>query len=93
MTRYPTLRTMNRKRVSVTVDPTLLKEVDVFVEGHPQIDRSKVFDEALGLWCAARQDEAMRAQFVQEPSEKEAGEIAAWREIQQAAAKRLFRLE
>jgi len=82
-----------RKRVSVTVDPVLLKEVDTFVEEHPQVDRSKVFDEALGLWCAARQDEAMRAQFLQEPSEEEAAEIAAWRGIQRAAAMRLFRLE
>jgi metal-responsive CopG/Arc/MetJ family transcriptional regulator len=84
---------MQRKRVSVTVDPILLREVDSFVEEHPQIDRSKVFDEALALWYAARQDEAMRAQFLQEPSEEETAEIAAWRGIQRAAAMRTFRLD
>ncbi|MFI5266418.1 MAG: hypothetical protein ACHQ7M_03480 [Chloroflexota bacterium] len=84
---------MHRRRVSVTVDPTLLKEVDTFVGEHPQVDRSKIFDEALGLWCTVREGEAMRAQFVQEPSEEEATEIAAWREVQRAAAMRLFRLD
>ncbi|MFI5267115.1 MAG: CopG family ribbon-helix-helix protein [Chloroflexota bacterium] len=84
---------INRKRVSVSVDPALLKEVDAFVEQHPPADRSKVFDEALALWYARCQDEAMRAQFLQQPSAEEAAEIADWREIQRAAATRLFRLD
>ena len=80
-----------RRRVSVSVDPVLLNEVDAFVEQHPHIDRSKVFDDALALWYAARQDEAMKAQFRQEPAEHELAEIAAWRDVQAAAAPRVFR--
>ena len=77
--------------MSVTIDPLLLNEVDAFVERHPDIDRSKVFDEALALWYAARQEEAMTAQFRQNPDERERAEIAAWRDVQAAAASRVFR--
>ena len=80
-----------RRRVSVTVDPVLLNQVDSFVERHPDVDRSKVFDEALALWYAARQDEAMAAQFRERPDEHERAEAAAWREVQAAAASRVFR--
>lgn len=80
-----------RRRVSVTVDPVLLNEVDAFVERHPEVDRSKVFDEALALWYAARQDEAMTAQFCQDPDARERAAIAAWRDVQAAAASRVLR--
>jgi len=81
---------MQRKRVSVTVDPNLLKEVDTFVIGHAGLDRSKVFDEALALWYAARQEEAMAAQFALPPEQDEAEQIADWRAIQRAAAAALL---
>ena len=51
---------------------------------------SVAVDEALTLWYAVRQDEAMRAQFSVEPSEDEAREIAGWRDLQRSAAARLF---
>ena len=82
---------MRRKRVSITVDPVLLNEVDTFVGDHADLDRSKVFDEALSLWYSARQQEAMAAQFSQEPEQDEAEQLAEWRNIQRAAATRLQR--
>jgi hypothetical protein len=80
-----------RVKVSVTVDPELLHQVDAFIVTHPTLDRSKIFDEALYLWYARQQQEAMEAQYAQEPTTEEAVEIAAWRRIQVAAANRIFR--
>jgi len=80
---------MNRVKVSVSVDPALLKVVDEFVQAHDGIDRSKVVDEALGLWTAARQDEAMAAQFA--TSGEPPAEHADWRTIRRSAAGRRLR--
>jgi len=72
------------------VNPTLLAQVDAFVAKHPGVDRSKVFDEALDLWYAARQEQAMIEQYSHQPDQAELEEIAAWRGIQRAAAATLF---
>jgi len=80
-----------RVKVSVTVEPDLLRAVDAFVQAHEGSDRSKVFDEALYLWYARQQQEAMEAQFAAVPSTEEREERAAWRRIQAAAAERIFR--
>lgn len=77
---------MNRVKVSVSVDPVLLKAVDEFVQTHDGVDRSKVIDNALELWTAALQDEAMAAQFA--GSEEPAAERTAWRATRRAAASR-----
>ena len=84
---------IQRKRVTVSVEPSLLQEVDTFVAGHQEFDRSKVFDEALALWYAARQQEAMVEQYSQSPTEQEAAEIDAWRDIQEASAAAVFTRE
>jgi len=80
---------MNRVKVSVSVDPSLLKAVDDFVQTHEGTDRSKVVDEALGLWTAARQDEAMAVQFT--AAEEPADERRAWKPTRRAAAARHLR--
>ena len=77
---------MNRVKVSVTVDPDVLQEVDSYVGEHQGLDRSKVMDEALALWLARRQDEAMEEQFSGEGAP--ADEVEAWRSIRRAAAAR-----
>lgn len=75
---------MTRVKVSVSVDPVLLNAVDQFVQTHAGVDRSRVIDEALCLWSAARQDEAMAVQFAagEEPDD----EFATWRQTRRAAA-------
>ncbi len=79
-----------RVTVSVTVAPDLLAEVDRYAASHPGTDRSKVFDEALWLWYAREQERQMEEQFAEpEPPEVQA-ELASWRQIQRAAAERLF---
>jgi Arc/MetJ-type ribon-helix-helix transcriptional regulator len=75
---------MNRVKVSVTVDPTLLRAVDDFVESHQGTDRSKVIDQALGLWSATQQDAAMEVQF--STSDESQSEREAWRTVRRAAA-------
>ena len=77
-------------RISATVDPALLKAVDEFLVQHPGYDRSKVIDEALGLWYARQQDVAMAAQFAGDP-EVDSDEWTDWRAIRDKAAARLLR--
>jgi hypothetical protein len=76
-----------REKVSVTIDPALLKAVDLYVQRHKELDRSKVMDAALGQWYAARQDEAMAEQFAEPPAE-DSHERRAWRTTRRAAAAR-----
>jgi metal-responsive CopG/Arc/MetJ family transcriptional regulator len=80
----------HRAKISVTVDPQLLKAVDAFVAEQEGWDRSKVIDEALRLWCAREQERAMEEQYAAPQSPEEQEERAAWREIQAAAAERIF---
>src|ERR1700736_5931588 len=80
-----------RVKVSVTVDPALLEAVDLYVQRHDDLDRSKVMDAALEQWYATRQDEAMAEQFAAQP--KRLGpELRGWRTVRRtAAARRLNR--
>lgn len=82
----------NRVKISVTVAPELLRAVDGYLEQHPELDRSKAVDEALGLWCARLQERAMEAQFSAPVSTAEEAERAAWKHIQRAATQRTFGL-
>ena len=80
----------HRAKVSVSVDPLLLQAVDSFVEAHPETDRSRVVDEALSLWYARQQEQAMVAQFSAPVSAVEAAEQADWGHIQRRSAGRIF---
>jgi metal-responsive CopG/Arc/MetJ family transcriptional regulator len=80
---------MNRVKISVTVDPTLLKVVDDFIERHEGVDRSKVIDQALSQWSGRRQAEAMVAQY--SSAEEPASERHAWRSTRRAAATKRLR--
>jgi hypothetical protein len=74
-------------KIAATVDPDLLRAVDAWLSEHPELDRSKVIDEALHLWYARVQERAMEEQFA-EPSEVDPDEWATWRAIRDAAAVR-----
>jgi hypothetical protein len=80
-----------RQKVSVTVDPDLLGEVDAYVQDHQGADRSKVFDDALRCWIAHRQKIALREQFSAPRSPEEEEELRSWREIQAAQIPHLLR--
>lgn len=79
-----------RTKISVTVDPHLMTAVDTFVVENPGTDRGRVIDDALALWLAHQQEQAMEAQFAELTTETEQAERAAWRRIQDAAATRIF---
>ena len=79
-----------RVKMSITVDPEYAAWIDDYLKEHPELDRSKVIDQALALWCARQQDAAMAAQFAEPLTEDQAAEMADWREIRRAAAERMF---
>lgn len=77
-----------RAKISVTVDPALLKAVDAYVAENPSLDRSKVVDMALMAWYAQRQEEAIAGQHQALADEVEQREMEDWRAIRRAAAAR-----
>ncbi len=77
-----------RVKISITVDPALLKAVDAAAAATPGLDRSKVFDIALMRWYGERQEEAIAAQHRAPISEVERRERADWRAIRRAGATR-----
>ncbi|MGH9076015.1 MAG: hypothetical protein ACRDY0_00915 [Acidimicrobiales bacterium] len=84
---------MGRVKVSVTVDPQLLSQVDAFVEDHAGLDRSKVIDQALLLWSSSRQAAAMEAQFGDgtdrsDGIDTDEEERASWRSVRISAVAR-----
>ncbi len=82
---------VNRRRpkIAATVDPTMLKAVDEWVQSHPGLDRSAVIDEALRLWYARMQEQAMLEQY-SAPDEVDPAEFEAWRRVRDAAAQRIL---
>jgi hypothetical protein len=80
---------VKRVKISVSVDPTLLKLLDDFIEQHGGWDRSKVIDQALSQWSTRRQDEAMVAQYSR--PEEPTPERRHWRATRRAAPSRRLR--
>lgn len=78
----------NRSRVSVTVDPDLLDEVDTFAAQH-RADRSSVFDDALRLWSEEQRRLAMEAQF--DEGDAPAAEREGWAHMRRTAGGRFGR--
>ncbi len=81
----------NRPRITITVDPDMLDEIDTYVQEHKGADRSRVVDEALRCWYAQRLHEALVKQHSAPKSPEEMEERAAWRRIREAQAQRTDR--
>jgi Arc/MetJ-type ribon-helix-helix transcriptional regulator len=77
---------MTRVKVSLSLDPVLVRDVDAYVEAHEDVDRSKVVDEALKLWSATQQRSAMELQYADE-GDTDPAELNAWRQVRRAAAR------
>jgi len=73
-----------RLKIRITLDPSLLKAVDLYVQGRADMDRGKVMETALQHWYRARQDEAMVEQF-SGAELANASELRSWRKIRRAA--------
>jgi metal-responsive CopG/Arc/MetJ family transcriptional regulator len=81
----------NRPRITVTIDPGMLEEVDAYIQAHNGIDRSQVIDEALRCWYAHQIREALIEQHSADRSSEESEERLAWRRVRAAAVSRLER--
>ena len=79
-----------RAKISITVDPALLKAVDTYVAAHPGMDRSKVIDRALLGWYGEQQEEAIAAQHRASLSDVTRREMGDWRAIRRAASARVL---
>ena len=83
-----------RVRVSATLDPQLAQAIDAYVAAHVGADRSAVINDALRLWYARQQEEAMAAQYAADAERPPDDEWAAWQAIRRAAShRRLARRE
>ena len=79
---------LNRSaRVSVTVDSGLLSFIDDYVEQHPAVTRSAVFDQALEMWVLYTQQHNDLTCYSQSKTSKE---ISDWNKISTEAAKRIW---
>ena len=77
-----------RVKISATLDPELVAGMDAYVREHPDVDRSKVLDQALYLWIAEQQRQAMIEQYRED--DRPADEVAAWNRIRDQAARRII---
>lgn len=75
-----------RPRITVTVDPDLLAEVDEYVREHAGSDRSQIVEAALYCWHAGVVREALARQHAAPKSPEELEERAAWKRIRAAQA-------
>ncbi len=87
----PRLVIRNREKVSSTVDAGVMEAVHKYVAATPSAHLSQVLDEALMLWLAKQQEQAMIAQFTAPQSPTEKDERAAWKRIPSKAATRTFK--
>ncbi len=83
-------RGTKRVKVGATLDPELVAAVDRYVDEHSELDRSAVIDEALRIWYARQQDEALARQLSAPRSAREQAESRQWVGIRRAAASRRF---
>ena len=74
-----------RGKISVSVDPDLLRAVDAFIQQHPETTRSGVVDEALWLWRQRQRDDALIRQYTTPLTPEQESEQAAWNEFHRAA--------
>ncbi|MDO8689811.1 MAG: ribbon-helix-helix domain-containing protein [Dehalococcoidia bacterium] len=77
-----------RPRITVTIDPDLLDEMDTYIRKHSGMDRSRLVDEALRCWYAQKLREALVRQHSAPESPEELRERLAWKGIRAEQALR-----
>lgn len=73
-----------KPRITVTVNPDLLEEVDTYVQEHAGTHRSQIVPEALRCWYAHVLHEALVRQHSAPKSPEEQEERAVWKRIRAA---------
>lgn len=79
-----------RVKISLTVNPDLLRAVDEFVADHPSSNRSRVVEDALGLWQHRQLEQALEEQYAAPLTQQQQQEMSSWRRIRRAAAQRIL---
>lgn len=79
-----------RVKISLTMDPSLLQSVDEYVAANPTSNRSRVFEDALQLWHRRQLEQALEAQYGEPLTGQQEQEMAVWRQIRRAAARRVL---
>ncbi|HZS89955.1 MAG TPA: ribbon-helix-helix domain-containing protein [Chloroflexota bacterium] len=79
-----------RDKISVSVDPALLEEIDSFIQQHPTVTRSAIIDQALRLWRAQQREEALIRQYTTPLTPEQQDEQEAWHGIYRAAAQEVL---
>lgn len=74
-----------REKISVSVDPTLLHEVDSFIAQNPDVTRSAVIDQALRLWRLQQREEALIRQYTTPLTPDQEEEQEAWDALHRGA--------
>ncbi len=80
-----------KPRITVTIDPDMLEEVDTYIQEHTGTDRSQVVGEALRCWYSLVLHEALIRQHSAPKSVEELEEHEAWRRVRAAQIERLGR--
>lgn len=80
-----------RPRITVTVDPDMLHEVDAYLQQHEDADRSQIVDKGLRLWYAELMRQALVRQHAAPRSPEELEERAAWKRIRAAQLPHMLR--
>lgn len=80
-----------RRRITVTVDPEMLEEIDTYIRDHAGMDRSRLVDEALRCWHDRTLHQAIMRQHSATKSAEEVEERLAWRRIRAAQSLRVQR--
>lgn len=75
-----------RPKITATLDPDLLADVDAYVAVHPDMDRSAILDDALRLWRVRETERAMEAQFAA-PDGVPENERQGWDQLRRAATR------
>lgn len=81
----------NKSRITITVDPAMLEEVDSYIQEHEGTDRSEIVNVALRCWYARLLHEALVRQHSAPKSPEELEERAAWKRIRAAQMAHLGR--
>jgi metal-responsive CopG/Arc/MetJ family transcriptional regulator len=81
-------KTQDRK-ITVSINPGVLSVVDSYVQAHPKVSRSAVFEEALKLWYRQMLDQA-DLQYYSSLTPDEQASNESWGEITTEAAKHIW---
>lgn len=77
-----------RVKVSLSLDPALVQYLDAYISAHPMLNRSRVVELAVREFRQRQIELELEAQYAEPEPEEVQRELADWRQIRRAAARR-----